>query len=264
MDFSTQNFAGTSSTRGNHECTGNPNAFCYVCAKYIGIKNTKKLTDRFVALYEKCFNMKVSLDLKNWIPNFLCGSCYNMINRFEKHQVKANLKFKTPAIWKKPLSASDCYFCTTNVNTVGRIHKDKIFYPSVSSVQQPVANFIEGLEDDTSKDSLTSGSDTMEVDVDPENAAFDKEFDTSSEYSSSESEEEEFSSNEEYRPIAEDRKPEKYDQKHLNDLFREAKLSKEAAEILASSMKKRNLLTKGTTASVNISKKMMIYSIALM
>lgn len=119
--------------------------------------------------------MKVSLDLKNGIPNFVCGSCYNIVNRFEKHQVKEKLKFKTPAIWKKPLGATDCYFCTTNVGTAGRIHKNKISYSSVSSVQPPVANFIEGSEDDTSRDSLTSGFVTMEVDVDPENVTLNDE-----------------------------------------------------------------------------------------
>ncbi|CAH0563010.1 unnamed protein product [Brassicogethes aeneus] len=82
---------------------------------------------------------------------------------------------EVPVIWKKPLGASDCYFCTTNVETAGRTHKDKTSYSSVSSVQQPVANLIKGSEDDTSQDSLTSGFDTMEVDVDPENEAVNDE-----------------------------------------------------------------------------------------
>ncbi|CAH1109912.1 unnamed protein product [Psylliodes chrysocephalus] len=201
--------------------------------------------------------MEVSLNLKNWIPNVVCGSCYNMVNRFEKHQNKEKLKFKTPAIWKKPFGASDCYFCTTKVETAGRIHKNKISYYSVSSVQQPVAKFIEGSEDDTLQDSLISGFDTMEVDVDPENVALnDEESATGSESDFSEPDEKvPSSSDEEYRPISEEKKPEKYDQKHLNDLFREAKLSKEAAEILASSMKRRNLLTKGVSVSTDALKR---------
>ncbi|KAL3275648.1 hypothetical protein HHI36_020401, partial [Cryptolaemus montrouzieri] len=54
------------------------------------------------------------------------------------------------------------------------------------------------------------------------------------------------SKGEEYKPIGEEKKSEKYDQKHLRGLFGEDKLSEEAAEILASSMKRRSLLTKGT------------------
>lgn len=180
--FSTKYSAGTSGTRDGHECSGDPNVFCYVCAKYIGKKTKKKLTDRLVTMYEKCFDSKVSLDLKKWIPNFVCGSCYNMINRFEKSNVKEKLKFKTPAIWRKPLNADDCYFCMTNVRTVGRIHKDKISYPAVSSMQQPVPNSLKGSEDDASRDSLANGSDTMQVDVDPENVNLSQEECDASEF----------------------------------------------------------------------------------
>lgn len=71
-DFSTQYFAETSNICNGHECSGDPNVFCYVCANYIGKKNTKKITDRLVILYEKCFDMKVSLPFENWIPIVIC------------------------------------------------------------------------------------------------------------------------------------------------------------------------------------------------
>jgi len=252
-DFSTQNFAGTSSTSSTydgHECSKDPNVFCYVCARYIGKKNTKRITDRFMTLYEKCFDMKVSLHLKHWIPNVVCGSCYNMINRFEKHQDKNKLKFKTPTIWKNPSDSSDCYFCRTEIEGVHTIHKSKIVLASVSSIQQPIARLIEGLVDNDLRDSLTSESETMQVDVDPEivNPINEEESDESSN-SESDEQDESSGSGEEYVPVGKERMPNKYDQKHLNDLFRKAKLSKEAAELLASDMKKRNLLTKGTKVS---------------
>ncbi|KAH0533568.1 hypothetical protein KQX54_000190, partial [Cotesia glomerata] len=67
----------------------------------------------------------------------------------------------------------------------------------------------------------------MEVDVDPKNVALnDEESVTSSESDSSEPDEKVHSSSEEeYRPIGEEKKPEKYEEKHLNDLIREVKLS---------------------------------------
>ncbi|KAL3273862.1 hypothetical protein HHI36_015288 [Cryptolaemus montrouzieri] len=87
---------------------------------------------------------------------------------------------------------------------------------SISSVQQPLANFIEGLEDDTSKDSLTIGFHTIEVNVDPENLALNEEGPvTGSESNSSEPDEKvSSSSGKQYKPIGEEKKPEKYDQQH--------------------------------------------------
>lgn len=63
----------------------------------------------------------------------------------------------------------------TKVETAGWIYKDKISYSSVSSTQQPVANFIKGSKDDMSQDRLTSGFDTMEVEVYPKNVALNDE-----------------------------------------------------------------------------------------
>ena len=37
------NCAGTSGNRFNHEWTGNPDNFCYVCSIYIGKKTKEKL-----------------------------------------------------------------------------------------------------------------------------------------------------------------------------------------------------------------------------
>lgn len=76
------------------------------------------MTDRIEVFYEKCFNIKVSQQDKNWVPHVFCGSCYNMITRFEKHLNKSRLKFTIPTIWKEPLDKSDCYFCMTNVGSV--------------------------------------------------------------------------------------------------------------------------------------------------
>ncbi|KAH0540078.1 hypothetical protein KQX54_012291 [Cotesia glomerata] len=100
----------------------------------------------------------------------------------------------------------------------------------------------------------------MEVYVDPENAALnDEESATGRESDSSEPDEKvPPSSEKEYRPISKEKKPETYDVKHLNDLFREAKLSKEVAEILASSMNKRNLLTKGAFHGTEIELKKLL------
>lgn len=122
----------------------------------------------------------------------------------------------------------------------------------------------------------------MQVDVDPElehvNPIEEEESDeytsASDERAASESdeieEEESSESGEEYVPSGKDRIPQKYDQKHLNDLFRKAQLSKEVAELMASDMKKRNLLMKGSKVSFyrnreaafrKYLKKMTIYSI---
>ncbi|KAL3286074.1 hypothetical protein HHI36_000587 [Cryptolaemus montrouzieri] len=154
-------------------------------------------------------------------------STRNKKNRFEttraeKRVGQRSFTYLAPRIYAMLPQELRTAYISINVEAAGRIHKEKSLYPSVSSVQQPLANFKEGLEGDTSKDSLTIGFDTMEVDVVPENVALNEEGPvTDSESDSSELDENDTSSNgEEYEPISYERKSGKYDQKHLNDSFK--------------------------------------------
>ena len=54
----------------------------------------------------------------------------------------------------------------------------------------------------------------------------------------------------EFIPLRQKKKPEFYTQESLNDLIRDLGLPKDAAEHLASDLKKRNLVMKGTQSTV--------------
>jgi len=75
----------------DHNCTGDPNCFCYVCAEYIWKKSRKNITEKIKSLFEICFDIEILQQDTNWVLHVICAACYNMLKRFEKHQNKNNL-----------------------------------------------------------------------------------------------------------------------------------------------------------------------------
>lgn len=139
----------------------------------------------------------------------------------------------SPMIWREPGNhEKDCYFCLTNVYGHNRKTKSLISYASVESVTLPTFLSAELINEsnittdenksatETSTDEVSAGSDVEDVEMHHE----------TSEESSDET----------------DKNPNVFTQEELNDLVRDAGLSKEIYELLASRLKEKNCLAPGT------------------
>ena len=131
-----------------------------------------------------------------------------------------------PMIWREPKNHSqDCYFCLTKTKGFSFKQRDKITYPNLDSARIPVPH------DNSMPPPVPPqhGLDATDSSADEDN------FDglTSSNYK-------DFDTNED--PIL-------FSQKHLNDLNRDLCLSKEKAELLASTLKERNMVERDVKAS---------------
>jgi len=169
---------------------------------------------------------------------------------------KSKLRFLKPAIWRKPLDKCDCYYCMTNVKGISKLRKEKILYATVSSVVRPQINSLECLVDEASRESFLQGIDSMQVDGGPEeqceyvdvqreDVAKESESVAKAESETDESEKElDSNSDEEYVPVGTEKRVKKISQAQLNDMFRNAGLAKDAAELMASQLKAHNVLEK--------------------
>jgi len=202
---------------------------------------------------EACFKVEVLQQDTTWVPRIVCTNCYKMLKSFEKTQDKSKLKFLKPAIWRKPLDKSD--YCMTNVKGISKLHKEKILYATVSSVVRPQINSLECLVDKASRDSFLQGIDCMQVDGGPEeqceyvdvqrDVAKESESVAKAESETDESEKElDSNSDEEYVPVGTEKRVKKISRAQLNDMFRNAGLAKDAAELMASQLKAHNVLVK--------------------
>ena len=69
--------------------------FCFVCARYVKVKQRKKFNANLIQQYKKAYNVK---NLKNfnkkWTPKMCCDPCYRSISKNFKDNTK--LRFETP------------------------------------------------------------------------------------------------------------------------------------------------------------------------
>ena len=122
----------------------------------------------------------------------------------------------------------------------------------------PEEVIIEGLENEESRDSVTTGLDALQVDDRSTNQITEEEIDSSdgqsNEKDSNETDEDEenlsLNSDKEYVPLHKERIVKKFNQKRLNDFIRKAGVSKEQSKFMASEFKRRNMLEKETKISV--------------
>ena len=180
-------------------------------------KHKKHITERIKDLFKACFEVVISQQNSTWVPHIICAKCYEMLDKFDKTGSKSKIKFLKPAIWKKPLDKSDCYFCMTNVTGVNKVRPDKILYATVCSVVRPQKQIVESLIDEASRDSFIQGMNGMQVacgteeDVENLNHHTDDDTDKNESLTEAESEsvesEEELSSDsdEEYVPISKEK-----------------------------------------------------------
>ena len=162
---------------------------------------------------------------KSWVLHFVCGSCYTMMIRLNSNQDRAKLKYTKPTKWKEPKDENDCYFYFTRVEGISKIKKQRVCYATVNTVELPEEVIVDGLENEESQNSVTTGLDALQVDDHSTNQITEEEIDSSdgqsNEKDSSESDEDEenlsLNSGEEYVPLDKERTVKRFNQKRLSD-----------------------------------------------
>lgn len=227
----------------NHKCTGAPDTFCFVCGDHKVAKKLTKLTNAIRSLYEACFSMTVP-NAEAWTPHTICNACAAMLKRW-KTRGKNQLKFTSPTIWREPSSSADCYFCITDVSGIKQLKPELIVYPEVSTVTRAILATERNSNSHTTKDLVT---DMVELNVEGNSEKDTTSHDAIEEEIDGDENNAEDDSTEEFVPYNQTSTKEvkQYSQEELNDLIRNLGLSKEAAELLASDLKSRNMLTQTT------------------
>lgn len=143
----------------------------------------------------------------------------------------------TPMIWAEPTKVIDCYFCSCDIGGHNSKSSSNITYPQFSSSIRPT-HF---------KESSTKHNTPKQNAIDanlPEHwftIIADSDFDAFKSESELEQSDEDF--------VIDLKEPKQFNQQELNDLIRECGLCKEKSELLASRLKEKNLLTRGTNVT---------------
>ena len=126
-------------------------------------------------------------------------------------------------LWSEPRNhETDCYFCVTNVRGLNNRKRDTWKYPVLDSAQRPRPH-----------------STAVPIAIWRENEAESVAVEEGSVNTSGNTTSD---SGELFRS---EQLPEKFDQKELNDLIRDLRLPKDAAELLASRLSEKNILEPG-------------------
>ncbi|XP_027233923.2 uncharacterized protein [Penaeus vannamei] len=198
----------------NRSCKNKPNVFCYICGEYTIVPNRNPVTSFIKRAYHAYFNIKLGDQDKAWTPHMVCKACAENLRQWTKGK-KSCLKFGIPMIWREPTNhATDCYFCAIDITGVNRKNRSSLKYPDLQSARRPVAH-----------------CDEIPVPV------FRELPDISDKDPSGDQEDEED------EVVLDDSAPHPFSRNELNDLVRDLSLSKSSAELLASKLKEKNLIT---------------------
>ncbi|KYN50270.1 hypothetical protein ALC62_08512 [Cyphomyrmex costatus] len=123
--------------------------------------------------------------------------------------------------WREPTShPSDCYFCSCNVTGHNKNSKKRIIYPNIESVSYPIYK----------NDFIRQNVKEIEEGEECTDEYFSENRDSDEDGTNSD-----------------DESASKFNQEELNDLVRDLGLSKESSELLASRLKEKKSLTRGTS-----------------
>lgn len=206
-------------------CVNHPDVFCYVCGEYTLKESRKTISDFVKRTYLAYFGVHLGDQDKSWAPHFICKTCVEHLRQWTTGKRKC-LKFGVPMVWREPRNHhDDCYFCLVNIKGINRNNRHKWTYPDLDSARRPVVHSEEipvpsfsSLPELTEDDTETSTSDEVKRIQSENDSDFEADLAT----------------------------PQCFNQEELNDLIRDLNLSKESAELLASRLKEKNLLCRGT------------------
>jgi hypothetical protein len=206
----------------NRHCINSPNIFCYICGKYSTHEQRLPINKFVRQCYHAYFGCQLGDQDKSWAPHSVCKSCVEMLRQWTLG-VKKSLPFGVPMVWREPTNhLTDCYFCMVHVKGFNNKNKHQIQYPNPPSVSLPAPH-----------------SDDVPIPHPPTSLS---ECDTITESSSTEKSD----NDEDFRGVHE-HSPKLFEQEGLDDLVRDLNLSKQAAELLGSRLRERNLLAPDTT-----------------
>lgn len=206
------------------KCKLSPDIFCYICGCFTTLKQRTNISKFVEKAYHAYFGIKLGDQDKSWAPHSVCRSCTENLRNWTKGK-RSNLTFGIPMVWREPQNhIDDCYFCLTNITGFNSKTKSAIQYPNLPSAIRPVSH-----------------SDEVPI---PVFCSLDSSDDEGGQCSQDKSSDED----DEYRhPSVDDKTPQLFSQAELNDLVRDLDLSKEAAQLLGSRLKEKNLLAPETT-----------------
>lgn len=207
-------------------CKISPDMFCFICGEYTVKKQQRNISEFVKKVYFAYFNLKLGDQDKDWAPHKVCRRCEEDLRLWSKGK-KKSFRFGIPMMWREQQNHStDCYFCSVDVTGFNTRNKKTISYPNLHSAIRPVFH-----------------SSEIPVPSPPTNVE-DINIDSEEENPRSISSQEESSSD-----FSVDDGPQLFSQAELNDLVRDLGLSKDAAEMLGSKLKNKNLLSSGTAFS---------------
>lgn len=225
----------------SHDCKGKSDFFCYVCGKFEVPSNRRSINEEVKKIYHKCFDLDIKHQDTKWIPHIVCNPCRKMFDRFDSQNSNKKVKFARPMIWREPKNSNECYICMTNTFGINQKKKSKICYANVTTVDLPVLMSANDTNENLKEPDRNIEPASRSIDIDE---ASDQESLSVSNSDNDSSEDSEYNSHR-----SKTKKKGEYTQTELNDLVRSLGLAKDAAEVLASSLREKNLLSKGTKVS---------------
>ena len=88
------------------KCVNSPDSFCYICGKYMVIKQQLNITDFVKKVYFAYFGLKLGDQDKVWAPHKVCKRCVEDLRNWFKGKKKA-FRYAIPMIWREQKNHSD-------------------------------------------------------------------------------------------------------------------------------------------------------------
>lgn len=233
------------STSFGHTCPKDKKAFCFVCGEYVPQRCRRAFNVNLREIYRECFKIESDSILKEWAPTSICTNCRISLCTWNSTKDDTDVIFSSPMKWYQPSNKEECYFCKTETYGISMKHRKNVMYADVISVRKPVTKVLqEEILDNVDRLSVESKNDDNNEHANNNGNSSDDESDTDD---TDDGNDEDY---EEQLPSGQkDRTPQKWEQEELNDLVRDLNLPKDAAELLASRLKSKNLLAKNTKVS---------------
>lgn len=211
----------------HRRCVTSPDYFCFICGEYTVKKYQRNITGFVKNVYYAYFGLRIGDQDKVWAPHKVCHSCVEKLRLWYKGKLKS-FRFAIPMMWREQKNhVNDCYFCNCHVQGYNSKNHKLINYPNLESASRPVPHGPGLTVPQTPRDLGSIDREANREDCLSESDEVHSEFKASS------SEDE----------------PELISQQELNDLVRDLGLPKDAAQLLGSSLKNKNLLQPGTSFS---------------
>ena len=212
----------SASSVSRRKCINNPDSFCYICGSFTIPSQRANISAFVKQAYFAYFKVKIGDQDKSWAPHNVCKQCVECLRMWTKG-TRDKMPFGIPMIWREARDHSDdCYFCTVKTSGYNKKNKCSIEYPSLPSAIRPVPHSFE-----------------IPVPVFVTLPSLEEQYDSDEVSDNSSSD----------FVIKDDSVRKGFHQHELSDLARDLGLSKKASELLASRLREKNLLEKGTTVS---------------